>query len=49
LREHSDLSHSSLDGYFAEIAQLREVHAADPRKTPLLDALEQWGRHLAQG
>src|SRR6478736_2199144 len=29
LREHSDLSHASLDGYFAEIAQLRQVHAAD--------------------
>jgi exodeoxyribonuclease-1 len=49
LREHSDLSHASLDGYFAEIAQLREIHAADPHKTPLLDALEQWGHQLAQG
>ena len=49
LREQTDLSPSSLDQYFAEIAQLREVHAADPHKTPLLDALEQWGHHLVQG
>lgn len=49
LHEQSDLSPSSLDEYFAEIAQLRQSHAADPNKTPLLDALEQWGRHFAQG
>ena len=49
LREQSDLSPASLDGYFAEIVQLRQLHAADPHKTPLLDALEQWGHHLAQG
>jgi exodeoxyribonuclease-1 len=49
LREHNDLSHSSLDEYLAEIAQLRQVHAADPHKTPLFDALEQWGHHLVQG
>ena len=49
LREPADLSHSSLDDYFAEITQLRQDHMADPHKTPLLDALEQWGRYLAQG
>lgn len=49
LHEQTDLSPSSLDEYFAEIAQLRQTYAADPHKTPLLDALEQWGRHLAQG
>ena len=47
LHEHSELSPSSLDEYFAEIAQLRQVHAADAQKMPLLDALEQWGRQLA--
>ena len=46
LREQTDLSGASLDGYFAEIGKLRQVHAADPHKTPLLDALEQWGHHL---
>ena len=49
LREQTDLSAASLEGYFAEIGQLRQVHVADPHKTPLLDALEQWGRYLAQG
>jgi exodeoxyribonuclease I len=47
LREPGELSASSLDDYFAEIAQLRQVHAADPQKWRLLDALEQWGRHMA--
>jgi exodeoxyribonuclease-1 len=47
LHEHSELSPSTLDEYFAEIAQLRQTHAADPGKMPLLDALELWGRQRA--
>ena len=47
LHESGELTPATLDEYFAEIAQLRQVHAADPQRVPLLDALEQWGRQLA--
>lgn len=37
----------TLEQYRARIAELRQIHAMDPRRQVLLDALEAWGDALA--
>ena len=47
LTRDAGLSEYTFDGYFAEIAALRAVHAGHGGKLALLDALEDWGRQRA--
>ncbi len=42
----SGLSESTLGGLYAELAQLRAVHAGDGVKLALLDQLEAWSRDI---
>jgi exodeoxyribonuclease-1 len=49
LRDDSGLSEIGLDGYAAELARLRAVHAGDGPRQALLDRLEAWGRDIARG
>ena len=46
LRDERGWSEYSFDRFRAEIAVLRELHAADGAKQVLLDQLEAWGRDL---
>ncbi|HEY9400961.1 MAG TPA: exodeoxyribonuclease I [Luteimonas sp.] len=42
----SGLSESSLSGLYAELSQLRALHASDGAKLALLDQLEAWSRDM---
>jgi exodeoxyribonuclease-1 len=46
LLSESSLSESSLVGLYAELAQLRALHACDGAKLALLDQLEAWSRDI---